>query len=533
MLFKEAIVAEFNKNHDKLGHFASKGGSSGSYLGMKVVANGNAYGIKGTKPVYNVKSDNYFVVDDIEPSKTFHSGDEPAIPDTAIKKNISRLSDSEKQAITGYTSGYGYGSYGEVNKHLRGESTRDPKTKASADAITSGLSKSKLGADTYVYRGSGVEMFSDPKVQGAIKAANSMVDKGILKRDPKVLAPLEKLKGAVISDKAPLSTSTAGSQFLTNADVKITIKTKASDKAMQINSLSKYSKPNDNLAFLGTKILETEVLYAPGTSFEITDVKVTAKGVNILMETTDKSATDIVKEMFERVIIAEFNKNHDKLGRFASSGGSGKVLDMGQQSPKKIDAYMQKHYDDKDKISFHDKRSLNDYVLNTSLISNKDLRASSAKAAKDKVKDIRNNDPDAFNDMYLLDNATHLSKLVEPTMLYRGIYSGESFKLKVGSKIVDYGYGSTSMSEEVAKKFADFDLNDPTKKRYIMKITAPKGTPGVAASVVAPYHAAIGNVEAEWLLPRGSATTITKIVDKVNYIEVQGELSFSKVEKSW
>lgn len=289
-----------NQPRDKDGQWTSGGSSYNPYdnldiksLGITAVESGDkAYGIENKEPIFDKRRMSYILLDKTVPTEVYAPKNTKSLSKEQSKKNIENLTAEEKTSITDYTSEYGYGSYKEVNKYLRGNSNVSQETKIHAENITSALNKSKLGTSTYVFRGAEADMFEDESIQKAIKFANKVKDSGVGKQKLENLEALNSLKGKIIQDKAPLSTSLYGGNFLTHRDVKITIKTKPNDKAMNITDLSKYGGASDVPTFMGVALPESEVLYAPNTSFEIKDVKVTSYGVNILMETTDNKSNN-------------------------------------------------------------------------------------------------------------------------------------------------------------------------------------------------------------------------------------------------
>lgn len=276
----------------------SKGGSS-SYnpydgkvdlgsLGIEAIPSGGNPYESGKVSTYDVKKDTYLLFENLHGTETFHKGDNPIISKENTQKNMNKLTDAEKLALNGYTSEYGYGSYHHVNDLLRkGTESRhqEPEVKQAAKDIKSALNKVQLGTSTYVYRGVESNIFKDPEIQKAVKLADKISKGGVTKQKVENIRKLNELKGTKITDKAPLSTSPYSTSFFSNREVKITIKTKPTDKALDITSLSRFGGSSIVPSLLGTVKTESEVLYAPDTVFEITDVKVNSSGVNVLMET--------------------------------------------------------------------------------------------------------------------------------------------------------------------------------------------------------------------------------------------------------
>ncbi len=291
-------------------------------LGIEVMeVSGNPYILNDKTNVLYENRWSYVLFNKTEPTRVYAPEDTPRLSDKNTENVIKSFTDNEKKAITDYTSEYGYGSYSNVNDYLRnGDNAKQvsKETIESAKNITSALNKSTLGTDTYVFRGAEANMFKDEKIQKAIVFANRIKDKG-LKKTQKLekIEILNSLKGKIIKDKAPLSTSLYGGPFLSNRDVKITIKTKKSDKALNISALSKFGGASEVPAFMGTALPESELLYAPNTSFEIKDVKMTSYGVNILMESTNKTG-EIANNKIDNY---SPKQPRDGSGRWSSVGG--------------------------------------------------------------------------------------------------------------------------------------------------------------------------------------------------------------------
>ena len=283
---KIVFVKNYNPNHDDLGRFSV--GSSISKLGINVIAPSEYKGGQDTA-TYSVKDDKYFLFSKSETGSAFGDpNNDPPISEKSKKDNINNLSQTQKDAITSYTSQYGSDNYSSINKYLRTGEGSD-KTKEAATILTSALNKSKLGVKTRVYRGVESDIFNDPEVIKAIKLADRMSKGVVVKTNTKSLDKLNSLIGKTITDKAPMSTSPYVSQFMTHREVKLVIDTSPTDKAIDVTSLSKYGGKSDtSLGFLGTVVPESEVLFAPNTSLMIKKVKVTSSGVHILTETINK-----------------------------------------------------------------------------------------------------------------------------------------------------------------------------------------------------------------------------------------------------
>lgn len=316
---KIVFVKNYNPNHDDLGRFSV--GSSISKLGINVIAPSEYKGGQDTA-TYSVKDDKYFLFSKSETGSAFGDpNNDPPISEKSKKDNINNLSQTQKDAITSYTSQYGSDNYSSINKYLRTGEGSD-KTKEAATILTSALNKSKLGVKTRVYRGVESDIFNDPEVIKAIKLADRMSKGVVVKTNTKSLDKLNSLIGKTITDKAPMSTSPYVSQFMTHREVKLVIDTSPTDKAIDVTSLSKYGGKSDtSLGFLGTVVPESEVLFAPNTSLMIKKVKVTSSGVHILTETINKISNDFY---INTDVILNYNPNHDpSSGRFSSGPGTG------------------------------------------------------------------------------------------------------------------------------------------------------------------------------------------------------------------
>lgn len=489
----------YNPNHDDAtGRFSSGGGSKTTQekLGIKSVETSElASVLEGGKEkyIYDTKSDKYIIVKDVIPTKTFYSGDSPYPSKESTKKNIDKLSSAEKSAITGYTSEYGYGSYNEVNKYLRNPNSKkySQETIDSANNVTSALNKAKLGTNTYVYRGVSAESFENPKTQKAILDANRMIKNGTNRQDLKFLDTLASLKGATITDKAPTSTSPSGGGFFSNGEVKMTIKTKKSDKAMDITSLSRFGGSSITPAFLGVQQKESEVLYAPNTTFQITDVKVTASGVHLLMETTNSKSSNTA---------LNFNPNHDpSSGRFSSGGGSaGKGKIARKRYEEEFDGGTA---GGKDNI-----QGIYDYVHEAPKVELDEAQSEAVQIYNDVGHSSinsylrKNVNSEYASQVEFIDEAIGKGSLHRDTIVYRGADLGSEENInEIISKgyFKDNGYSSTSLSKEVASDF----IKNP-ESSALFRIHKRKGSDGLLlrntnAEITSPE-------EFEVLLPRQS-----------------------------
>lgn len=511
-------VENYNPNHDpSSGRFSSGGGSNKSVqdkLGVKSIETSElASVLKGGKEkyIYDIKSDKYIIVKDVVPTKTFYSGDSPYPSKESTKKNIDKLSSAEKSAITGYTSEYGYGSYNEVNGYLRNPNNKkySQETIDSANNITSALNKAKLGTNTYVYRGVSAESFENPKMQKAILDANRMIKNGTNRKDLKFLDTLASLKGATITDKAPTSTSPSGGGFFSNGEVKMTIKTKKSDKAMDITSLSRFGGSSITPAFMGVQQKESEVLYAPNTTFQITDVKVTSYGVNILMESTTKTG-EIVNNKIENYSPRQ-PRGDD--GKWTSKGKTSRYDNI---TPNEFHEKINKDYGEQASWSKEEQLTIAKYCgVNATVLNN---YLYEAKGDINKLYSIDR------EDIERLDNCMK-NKLKEDNTLYRGV--GLDIEYKKGDIHKEYGFASTSFFEDKGVQFAKSAV--ATKRNaypYLFKINAKKGQKGAIPDVAdySELRTGLRAVEAEYILPRGTTYKVKNIIDKGDYKEIEVDI---------
>ena len=110
-----------------------------------------------------------------------------------------------------------------------------------------------------------------------------------------------------------------------------------------------------------------------------------------------------------------------------------------------------------------------------------------------------------------LDKAMSKNKLSQNMVLYRGLKQNEVDKLmktKVGSKITDKGYSSTSTKKEIASAFARGEYPG-TIKNVIAKYSVAKGTPAihVPSTNKAVGRTSMKDAEKEVLLNRNTTAT--------------------------
>lgn len=292
-------ISEMNPYHDNLGKFTHKGagrtgGGAIENAGIKRFKSSSIdigkLNREGYEYIYCEKTDDYIAWKKgsrAEPS-IFDTSDRGDLDTKSSKEAIEKMTPAQRSALTDYTSEYGNGPYHEVNDYLRGTSDRpiSKETMAKAEEIKTALNHAKLGSETYLYRGADVDMFGDAKLQRAITRIANLVNskKGTVKGDPqKDIDLIEKQVGTTFVDKGVMSTSPHGGSFMSNRPVKITVRTSKNDTAVSINELSKYAKDEFKGAF-GTKIMESEVVYAPGSKFKIVNAQIGHGGVHFMVE---------------------------------------------------------------------------------------------------------------------------------------------------------------------------------------------------------------------------------------------------------
>lgn len=221
------------------------------------------------------------------------------------------------------------------------------------------------------------------------------------------------------------------------------------------------------------------------------------------------------------IIVAEFNKNHDKAGRFdtgnggGATGGAGDYQDLSDMT---ADEYLDlvDEYDGQANISSAHEKILSDYTggafydVNTGLRNaNGNMDADARVWAKDYAK-VYDTD-EGFNNeatrrkawVNSLDYSTKNS-LKSNTILYRGVT--DSPILKKGQIISDPAFQSSSFSKLVGSGFATTDYE---KNNYLLIVKAPKGTKGIFPDALSGSRNAH---EREYILPRGTKYKIDSIV---------------------
>lgn len=236
--------------------------------------------------IYDYKKDNFLNLDKTDVFK--EKGKE------YTEGQITNLTDSEKSAITDYTSQWSYGSYNSVNTLLYGEQTYGDKTKVKANIqeLDNAMAKSKIGGEYQLYRGIEPSRINNEEIAKAITKINKAIEKGGINGGlEKNLDVIEKLKGTTIENKGFVSTSTYLDPNYMKRGVTLVINTKPEDRAIDIRSLSKYNGQQDKSYAAFTKggiQTESEVLYDRDTNFKVKDIAITENGVFLLVDTEQK-----------------------------------------------------------------------------------------------------------------------------------------------------------------------------------------------------------------------------------------------------
>jgi hypothetical protein len=115
-----------------------------------------------------------------------------------------------------------------------------------------------------------------------------------------------------------------------------------------------------------------------------------------------------------------------------------------------------------------------------------------------------------------LDSALAKGVVPQDMVVYRGLGRGTAVRgLKVGDTFRDRGFSSTSLSERVATKFADFD------NPVVAEIRLRKGQS--AGFLSGSWGLGDVDDELEVLLPRGSAFKIVRRLEDHLVLEIVGE----------
>lgn len=237
--------------------------------------------------VYDEKNDRYIKVnnDDIftDKNKIYNS------------INQVNLTSDEENSLTNYTSQYGYGSYSNVNRYLyegKLSSFSDKEQiEKSISNISSAMEKNKIGGNYQLYRGIEPDRINNPKIQQAITKINKAVEKGGGKNLNKYVDDLYTMVGERISNKGYMSTSKTLDPNYKNRGVTLVVNTKPTDRAIDIQNISKYGGKQDTqyAAFSkGGLQRESEVLYDKNTDLIVKDIAITNSGVFFLCDTEQK-----------------------------------------------------------------------------------------------------------------------------------------------------------------------------------------------------------------------------------------------------
>ncbi len=227
----------------------------------------------------------------------------------------------------------------------------------------------------------------------------------------------------------------------------------------------------------------------------------------------------VIKEMFELAIVSEYNKNHDAKGRFASSGGGGKVLDN-SMTTKQFDSYSKTYGG---RTSKADQELINEYQNSEARPINFNLKESQGKLDKQSMA-IGTGNPKNTTPYYIDTYGGKRAKIVErldanmkhklktKAVLYRGVSIDAD--LKPGDTLKNYGFVSTSFSKDLAATFTfnGIRYRSDTTKDYVLRIVAPKGTKGLMPHTLTGAR----TIEQEFILPRNTDLKIKKVVGKGN-----------------
>lgn len=200
-----------------------------------------------------------------------------------------------------------------------------------------------------------------------------------------------------------------------------------------------------------------------------------------------------------KVVISEYNKNHDTKGRFAPGSGIA----------GKSDSYYDQYILNKEDISV-----VQSYTDGWNYSVNESLRRGGS--ADDDV-------------LKKLDKLTNSYTLKKDTTLYRGVFDSAGWNrnrkwdgIKKGDILTDLGFAATTFKKSVAEKFSGkyidaTDQYDPDFKTYVFRFKAPKGTKGAPVS-------AGNNGESEWLMPRGLKVKVNFVTREGNSAIIDGEM---------
>lgn len=158
------------------------------------------------------------------------------------------------------------------------------------------------------------------------------------------------------------------------------------------------------------------------------------------------------------------------------------------------------------------------------------LREYAAAGRTDINPALRSGKPLNKEDKQTVKDIEHLMKNGKTTKeitVYRG-YGGHTDKLanaKVGDVMPkDKAFMSTSTSKDIGAAFANKASNDEYGKRWVAKITVPKGTPSVDVKKSIGKYSMFAKAEKEVLLPRNTKLKVTGISKRGNYNTVNMEV---------
>lgn len=191
---------------------------------------------------------------------------EEVINDKAVKS----LNDEQQSALTDYTGSIGGNNYSKVNEYARTGKGTEQVAKA-YETVVSAIDK-PLGGNIELFRGVSEDIFTDKKIQQAVK----QVYNGNFTN---IDSLTEKLSSFTYEDKAPISTTTGGSTKRVHSasgyaqrKVGLYILADKNTKGMYINPISEFGGKGvdgSKLAGAGIAISEDEVLLHPSNKFKV------------------------------------------------------------------------------------------------------------------------------------------------------------------------------------------------------------------------------------------------------------------------
>lgn len=190
----------------------------------------------------------------------------------AAKDAVESMSDAERSAINSYTKEHSGAGYRDVN-HCLATGEGSPEIKEAAENVTKALDH-RIGVDCVTHRGEAtLHIGEDSEKANKILA---QISNGNFSKAGQLV---DMLKGRTVENPVAMSTSPNPLQGYDSMAVQYIFKTPADAKAVDITELSAYgggrSEAEKKLAatgLFGTATNETEVLYKPGTQYQIDDV---------------------------------------------------------------------------------------------------------------------------------------------------------------------------------------------------------------------------------------------------------------------